>query len=1043
MYQKLTANMNFAQRELEVLDFWKENHIFEKTAELRKDCPPFSFYDGPPTANGMPHIGHVETRAIKDLIPRHRTMKGYNVLRKAGWDTHGLPVELEVEKKLGITGKPDIVKYGIEPFIKQCKESVWKYKSEWEEMSERVGYWVDMEDPYVTYTNDYIESEWWALKQIWDKGLIYKGHKVVPYCPRCGTPLSSHEVAQGYEEVTETSVFVKFKVKEKDQYILAWTTTPWTLPSNVALAVNAVNDYALVEREGEQYIRAKALLETALKAPYKVLDTFPGSSLVGVEYDNLFGFYESEKKSCYVVSADFVSLEDGTGVVHIAPAFGEDDAEVGRIYDLPFVQLIDAQGNFTPEAKPWAGIFAKDADPLIIRHMADNKTLYKSLKFTHSYPFCWRCHTPLLYYARETWFIKMTAVRDELVANNKTVTWLPENIGTNRFGKFIEDVRDWSLSRERFWGTPLPVWECSCGHKELIGSIEELKNRSVEPLGDIELHKPYIDEVKIKCPKCGQLMNRVPEVIDCWFDSGCMPFAQWHYPFENKETFAKYFPADFISEAIDQTRGWFYSLIAISTLVFGCSPYKAVIVMGHVLDKDGNKMSKHLGNTVDPKTVLSNQGADAARWHFYNSSAPWLPSRFYDDPVNDAQRKVMGTFWNACAFYVLYAEIDQFNPFASDVDFKSSSALTVMDRWILSRLNTLIETVDTNLDKYEITDSTRAFALFIEDLSNWYIRRGRERYWVSGMPEDKAVAYLVLHHVLVETAKLMAPFTPFLSESVYRALVATIDPKAPESVHLCDYPKADKSFIDPALETSMGQVLSIVVLGRAARNEAAIKNRQPLANMYAISNATPLDPDYVEIIKNELNVKQISFAADAEEFYSYSFKPQLRALGPKFGKLVPKIGQALQASDGNQLMKSLKQDGSIQLQVEGQQISLTEPDVLISSSWKEGFAAASDKGLTVVLDTTLTDALKEEGFVREIVSKIQTMRKEAGFEVTDRITVLYQASPVLTKVFQNNSAEISSDVLALSISGAEGDLPGYSKDWILNGESAKLSVQKG
>ncbi|MDR1558344.1 MAG: isoleucine--tRNA ligase [Clostridiales bacterium] len=1039
MYDKVDADMNFVKRETEVLAYWKENKIFEKSVRLRENGPPFTFYDGPPTANGRPHIGHVETRAIKDLIPRYRAMKGYNTLRKAGWDTHGLPVELEVEKALGISGKPEIEKYGVEPFIQQCKESVWKYKNEWEEMSDRVAFWADMDEPYVTYHNSYIESEWWALKQIWEKGLLYKGHKILPYCPRCGTSLSSHEVAQGYKDVRETSVFAKFKVKGEDTFILAWTTTPWTLPSNVALAVNAKEEYCRVKQGSEVYIMAKALVSDLLKEDFDVIETFPGASIEGMEYENLFGFYESDKKHCYVVCDNYVTLNEGTGVVHIAPAFGEDDSRLGKIYDLPFIQLVNAQGLFTESVKPWAGVFVKEADPLIIKYMKETGKLFRAMDFEHSYPFCWRCDTPLLYYARDAWFIKMTALRDELLANNDAVNWMPDNIKTGRFGDFLANVVDWNLSRERYWGTPLPVWECELGHRHVVGGIEELRELSPETPADIELHKPYIDSVTFNCPECGGVMRRVPEVIDCWFDSGAMPFAQWHYPFENKEKFEKFFPADFISEALDQTRGWFYSLIAIGTLVFGTSPFKNCIVMGLVMDKDGVKMSKHKGNVVDPWSVLNKQGADASRWYFYSSSAPWLPSRFHDDALNEAQRKFMGTFWNTYAFYVLYAEIDQFNPAEYSLEYDK---LSLMDKWVLSRLHSLIREVDENLEHYEITDSARALNNFVDELSNWYVRRGRERYWGNDMSRDKINAYMTLYHVLVNLAKICAPFIPFMTEAIYLNLVKNLEPQARESVHLTDFPRFNPDWINADLEANMDRVLRIVTLGRAARNEAAIKNRQPLARMYVKSEQKPSE-EFNGIILNELNVKEIEYTDDVDAFTAYSIKPELRSLGRKYGKQLPAISRALAAADGNALMKSLKQ-GNIILNVDGQVIELQESELLISAARREGFSSANDRGVNVVLSVTLTPELINEGLSREIISKVQTMRREAGFEVTDRIRLFYKCGEKLSAVFELIGGQIAEDVLANEITlladdGIDGT---YIKEWNINGEYARLGVRR-
>lgn len=1037
MYDKVSTNLNFVEREKEILGFWKENDIFGESIKARENCPVFTFYDGPPTANGKPHIGHILTRVIKDLIPRYKTMKGYKVLRKAGWDTHGLPVELEVEKQLGISGKPQIEDYGVEPFIKKCKDSVFTYESLWRNMSDRVGYWADMDNPYVTYHNDYIESVWWALKQIWDKGLLYKGHKIVPYCPRCGTALSSHEVAQGYKNVKETSCICRFKVKDEDNtYFLAWTTTPWTLPSNVALCVNGAENYTKVKaNDGRIYIMAEALLDEILKDGYEVVQTYKGQDLVGKEYEPLFNYAKPDKK-CYFVTADsYVTLTDGTGIVHIAPAFGEDDAKVGRNYELPFVQLVNDQGCFIEEVEGLAGVFVKDGDKEILKRLEESGKLFAAIPFEHDYPFCWRCDTPLLYYARDTWFIAMTKVREQLLKNNNTVNWMPENIKTGRFGNFLENVIDWGLSRERYWGTPLPIWECDCGYKHTIGSIAELKEMSDNCPDNIELHKPYIDAVELNCPKCGGKMHRVSEVIDCWFDSGSMPFAQWHYPFENKEIFDENYPADFISEAIDQTRGWFYTLMAISTLIFDKSPYKNVIVLGHVQDKDGRKMSKHLGNVVDPWTVLDNQGADAVRWYFYANSAPWLPNRFDDKAVNEYQRKFMGTLWNTYAFYVLYANIDNFNPMDYKLEYNK---LAPMDKWILSKLNSLVKFVDKSLENYKITESARAMADFVDELSNWYVRRSRERFWGKDMPQDKVNAYMTLYTVLTTMAKLSAPFTPFMAESIYQNLVVNVDKNAPKSVHLCDFPVANDDMIDDKLEVNMELVLSIVVAGRAARNTSGIKNRQPIGNMYVQSDRK-LDAEYFDIILDELNVKNMEFVDDASKFTSYSFKPQLRTLGRKYGKLVPAIGEYLKNGDGNALMNELNANGVIKFNIDGTDVELGEEDVLTETAQADGFVAESDKTTTVVLSTTLTPELIEEGFVRELVSKIQTMRKDSGFEVLDRIKVYYSGNDTIAKVFADNKDSIATDVLADDICEGTSDI---SKEWNINGEKVVLSVEK-
>jgi len=1039
VYDKVTTNLNFVEREKEILEFWNKNDIFGKSIKSRENSPVFTFYDGPPTANGKPHIGHILTRVVKDLIPRYKTMKGFKVLRKAGWDTHGLPVELEIEKELGISGKPQIENYGVEPFIKKCKNSVFKYESLWREMSDRVGFWADMDNPYVTYHNEYIESVWWALKQIWEKELLYKGHKIVPYCPRCGTALSSHEVAQGYRDVKEKSVIAKFKLKNKNnEYFLAWTTTPWTLPSNVALCVNADEDYSKVKAEsGEIYIMANALIDNVLgESKFDIIETCKGLDFEKTEYEPLFDYVKTDKKAFYIVCDSYVTLTEGTGIVHIAPAFGEDDARVGRKYDLPFVQFVDEQGKLTKETE-FEGIFVKDADPLIIKKLKERHKLFAAINFEHSYPFCWRCDTPLIYYARDTWFIEMTKVRDMLIANNQTVNWLPENIKNGRFGNFLENVIDWGLSRERYWGTPLPIWECECGHRHVIGSIEELKSMSNNCPDDIELHKPYIDNVFLNCPKCGKKMKRVSEVIDCWFDSGSMPFAQWHYPFENKEIFNENFPADFISEAIDQTRGWFYTLMAISTLIFNKAPYKNVIVLGHVQDKEGRKMSKHTGNVVDPWEILDKQGADAIRWYFYTNSSPWLPNRFYEEAVNEGQRKFMGTFWNTYAFFVLYANIDNFNP--NDYKFEYDK-LSPMDKWILSKLNTLIKYVDENLNNYKLTEPARAMSDFVDELSNWYVRRSRERFWGKDMPQDKVNAYMTLYTVLTTLCKLSAPFVPFMSESIYQNIVRNVYEDVPVSVHLCDFPKADSNYIDKELEKNMDLVLSVVVAGRAARNTANIKNRQPIGNMY-IKTENTLSEMYLEVIKEELNIKSIQFKDDLSSFTSYSFKPQLRTLGKKYGKLIPKIGQYLKDSNGNILMSELKTNGFVKFSIDENDIELSEDDLLIETIQTEGFVSESDKNITVVIDTNLTNELIEEGFVREIISKVQTMRKEAGFEVLDRIILSYSENKKIADILQRNSQQIKTDVLAEKIK-AEIPNDGYTKQWNINGELVEFNVLK-
>lgn len=1035
MYNKVPTDLKFVEREKEVEKFWEDEEIFEKSIEDRKDSPTYMFYDGPPTANGKPHIGHVLTRVIKDMIPRYRTMKGYKVPRKAGWDTHGLPVELEVEKKLGLDGKEQIEAYGLEPFIKECKESVWKYKGMWEEFSGVVGFWADMENPYVTYENNFIESEWWALKQIWDKGLLYKGFKVVPYCPRCGTPLSSHEVAQGYKDVKEKSAIVKFKVKGEDAYFLAWTTTPWTLPSNVALCVNPVETYVRVRKEGTTYIMAEALVEKVLESDFEILDRFDGKSLEYKEYEPLFDFVDPKKKAWFVTCDDYVTLTDGTGIVHIAPAFGEDDSRIGRKYDLPFIQLVNSKGEMTKETK-WEGVFVKKADPLVLKDLKENGKLFVAPTFEHSYPHCWRCDTPLIYYARESWYIKMTEVKDDLIRNNQTINWIPESIGKGRFGDWLENVQDWAISRNRYWGTPLNVWQCSCGAMHSIGSIEELKSMSENCPEHIELHRPFIDAVTIKCPECGGQMKRVPEVIDCWFDSGSMPFAQHHYPFENKEVFEQQFPADFISEAVDQTRGWFYSLLAVSTLIFNKAPYKNVIVLGHVQDENGQKMSKSKGNAVDPMDALREYGADAIRWYFYINSAPWLPNRFYGKAVQEGQRKFMGTLWNTYAFYVLYAEIDQFDPTKHKLEYDQ---LTVMDKWLMSKLNSLIKEVDEDLANYKVTEAARALQVFTDEMSNWYVRRCRDRFWAKGMEQDKVSAYMTLYTALVTLSKLAAPMIPFMTEQIYQNLVRNVDKSAPESIHLCDYPQVNEQLIDKKLEVDMDEVLDIVVLGRAARNEANIKNRQPIADMYVKSDNV-LDKFYTDIIKDELNVKQVSFRDDVEDFVNYTFKPQLKTVGPKYGKQLGKIKEALAHLDGPAAMKKLKSDGALEFDFDGEKISLTMDDLLIETAKSENFVSQEDNQVTVVLDIRLTSELIEEGFVREIISKVQTMRKEAGFEVTDHIILSQSDNDKLAEIIKANVDQVKSETLADDI--VFGSVSGYNKHWNLNGESVLLGVEK-
>ena len=1037
MYDKVSTDLSFVDREKEVVEFWKKNNIFEKSMENRKDGENYTFFDGPPTANGRPHIGHVLTRVIKDMIPRYRTMKGYHVLRKAGWDTHGLPVELEVEKSLGISGKPQIEDYGIEDFVKKCKDSVFTYQSEWEEMSDRVGFWADMNNPYVTYHNDYIESVWWALKQIWDKKLLYKGHKIMPYCPRCGTSLSSHEVAQGYKDVKENSLIAKFRVKGmENEYLLAWTTTPWTLPANVGLCVNPSETYVKIETEGEKYILAKALLDSVIKTEYTILSECIGTELCGTEYEPLYTFLEPEGgKKNIVVADNYVTMSDGTGIVHIAPAFGEDDSRVCKENGMAFVNHVNTQGKFVEATGEWAGLFVKDTDKLVIRDLKDRGLLFEVIPFEHSYPFCWRCDTPLLYYACDTWFIKMSAVRDRLLANNDTVNWMPDNIKHGRFGNFLENVIDWGLSRSRYWGTPLPIWECSCGHRECIGSIAELKEKGINVPDDIELHKPYVDNVHLKCEKCGGEMKRVSEVIDCWFDSGSMPFAQWHYPFGNEELFKQNFPADFISEAIDQTRGWFYTLIAISTLLFDKSPYKNVIVLGHVQDKNGQKMSKHKGNVVNPWDVLNKQGADAARWYFYSNSAPWLPNRFFDEAVSEAQRKFLGTLWNTYAFYVLYANIDNFDPTKYTLE---KSKLTLLDKWILSKLNGVIRTVDKNLEEYKITESARAIQEFTDELSNWYVRRSRERFWVSELTEDKICAYMTLYTVLVEFSKVCAPFVPFMTEMIYRNLVLNVDKNAPESIHLCDFPKADPELDFAEIEADMDAARRVVILGRACRNAANIKNRQPIAKIY-VQTSDEIGGVYRDIILDELNVKEIEITDNASGFISYNFKPQLKTMGPKYGKLVRPIFDEVNKLDGAEVMAKLNGGETICLTVDGADVEIGKDDVLVETLQKDGFVSDSDAVYTVVLDTNLTPELIEEGFVREILSKIQTMRKDSGFEVQDNIKVGFCGSDSIAEIIENNKAEISAQALAVSIDRAGvGDM----KEWNINGEKVSIGIVK-
>ena len=1052
MYNKVDTNMNFVEREKATEQFWKENDIFRKSMDSRKEGPTYTFYDGPPTANGKPHIGHVLTRVIKDMIPRYRTMKGYYVPRKAGWDTHGLPVELEVEKLLGLNGKEQIEEYGMEPFIKKCKESVWKYKGMWEDFSGTVGFWADMDDPYVTYDDNFIESEWWALKEIWDKKLLYKGFKIVPYCPRCGTPLSSQEVAQGYKTVKERSAVVRFKVVGEDAYFLAWTTTPWTLPSNVALCVNPDETYCKVKAaDGFTYYMAEALLDKVLgdlgneaegvKA-YEVLETYKGIDLERKEYEPLFDFADEiiekqHKKAHYITCDSYVTMTDGTGIVHIAPAFGEDDAQVGRNYDLPFVQLVNGKGELT-ENTPYAGVFVKKADPMVLQDLEDKGLLFDAPKFEHEYPHCWRCDTPLIYYARESWFIKMTEVRDDLVRNNNTVNWIPESIGTGRFGNWLENIQDWGISRNRYWGTPLNIWECEdCGHQLSVGSRQELADLSGDPeAAKVELHRPYIDEVTITCPCCGKTMHRVPEVIDCWFDSGAMPFAQHHYPFENKDLFEQQFPAQFISEAVDQTRGWFYSLMAESTLLFNKAPYENVIVLGHVQDENGQKMSKSKGNAVDPFDALEKYGADAIRWYFYINSAPWLPNRFHGKAVQEGQRKFMGTLWNTYAFFVLYANIDEFDASKYTLDYEK---LPVMDKWLLSKLNTLVRTVDDNLENYRIPEAARALDDFVDEMSNWYVRRSRERFWAKGMEQDKINAYMTLYTALVTVAKVAAPMIPFMAEDIYRNLVCSVDAAAPESVHLCDFPAANPAWIDADLEKNMDEVLKIVVLGRACRNSANIKNRQPIGTMY-VKAESELSDFYTEIIEDELNVKKVVFTDDVSTYTDYTFKPQLRTVGPKYGKYLGQIQQALAQLNGNEAMVALKQTGQLVLDSISSDIVLSEEDLLITMTQMEGYQTEGDNYVTVVLDTNLTDELIEEGFVREIISKIQTMRKEAGFEVMDRIDISYIADGKVADIFTKYGDNIRNEVLGDTIT--VGAVSGFEKEWNINGEKVVLGVQK-
>ncbi len=1049
MYQKVDTNLNFVDREKKVEQFWKENKIFEKSMDSRKEGETYTFYDGPPTANGKPHIGHVLTRVIKDMIPRYRTMKGCMVPRKAGWDTHGLPVELEVEKKLGLDGKEQIEAYGMEPFIQQCKESVWKYKGMWEDFSSTVGFWADMDHPYVTYDDNYIESEWWALKEIWNKNLLYKGFKIVTYCPRCGTPLSAQEVSQGYKTVKERSAIVRFKVVGEEAYFLAWTTTPWTLPSNLALCVNPDETYCKVKAaDGYTYYLAEALMDKVLgklakedEKAYEILETYKGKDLEYKEYEPLWectreAAAKQKKKAHFVVCDSYVTMSDGTGIVHIAPAFGEDDNRVGRDYNLPFVQFVDGQGNMAKET-PYAGVFVKKADPLVLVDLDKEGKLFDAPKFEHDYPHCWRCDTPLIYYARESWFIKMTAVKEDLIRNNNTINWIPENIGKGRFGDWLENVQDWGISRNRYWGTPLNIWQCECGHMHSVGSRQELFEMSGdEKAKTVELHRPYIDEITLKCPECGGTMHRVPEVIDCWFDSGAMPFAQHHYPFENQDLFEQQFPADFISEAVDQTRGWFYSLLAESTLLFNKAPYRNVIVLGHVQDENGQKMSKSKGNAVDPFDALEKYGADAIRWYFYINSAPWLPNRFHGKAVVEGQRKFMSTLWNTYAFFVLYANIDEFDPTKYNLDYDS---LPVMDKWLLSKLNSVVKAVDENLASYKIPESARALQEFVDEMSNWYVRRSRERFWAKGMEQDKINAYMTLYTALVTISKAAAPMIPFMTEDMYQNLVRSVDPSAPESIHLCDFPQVKEEWINKELEDDMEALLKVVVLGRAARNTANIKNRQPIGTMF-VKAEKEMDQFYTDIIADELNVKEVKFAKDVESFISYSFKPQLRTVGPKYGKLLNGIRTALTELNGTEAMKELKETGLLTLDIDGNKVELAEEDLLIETAQTEGYVTETDGDTSVVLDTNLTPELIEEGFVREIISKIQTMRKEAGFEVMDKIHVYAKDNQRIMDIMENHRDEIMSEVLAEEITLNETD--GYVKEWSINKENVVLGVTR-
>ena len=1034
MYKKIDSTRSFVDMEKDVLKLWQERDVIQKNFDLNEDGKYFTFYDGPPTANGKPHIGHVLTRVMKDLIPRYKVMKGYKVLRKAGWDTHGLPVELEIEKKLGISGKQEIENYGVEKFIHQCKDSVFTYSTMWKDMSEKIGFWVDMDSPYVTYHNDYIESVWWALSQMWNKNLLYKGHKVLPYCPRCGTSLSSHEVAQGYKDVKESTAVTKFKVKgEENKYILAWTTTPWTLPSNVALTINKKYDYIEAKVGEEYYILAKELLHSVFgDTEYEIVKEFKGEDILGLEYEQLFKFHTPEEKAFFVIHGDFVTLTDGTGIVHTAPAYGEDDNIVCKAHNLPLINLVDAEGKFVDCVEPWKGLFVKKADPKILEYMKEHGMLFKSEKFTHSYPHCWRCDTPLLYYPKESWFVRMTSLKENLLENNNKINWYPDNIRTGRFGKFLENVIDWGISRDRYWGTPLPIWECDCGHKDCIGSIEDLKKKGMDVPENIELHKPYIDKVHLKCEKCGGEMKRTHEVIDCWFDSGSMPFAQYHYPFENKELFEANFPAQFISEAVDQTRGWFYTLLAISTSIFERNPFENCVVLGHVLDKQGIKMSKHKGNVVDPFDVIESQGADSTRWHFYTASAPWLPTRFSKDDVAEAQRKFLSTLWNVYSFYVLYAEIDEFNP-TDYAEFKSEN---VMDKWIISKLNTLVKTVDEDLENYKITQAALAIEDFVDELSNWYVRRNRSRYWSESLTEDKIGAYMTLYKVLVTLCKVSAPFVPFITEEMYQNLVVSFDDKAPESIHLCNWPEYDVELVDEKLEKEMDMAYSIVKLGRSARNGANIKNRQPLSKM--LISTTSLPEYYGDIIKDELNIKSVEFGSDLSQYVNFEIKPNLPVLGKAYGKLIPGIRKEIAQRNQMELAQTIQNGGVVSINVSGSEIVLNGENLLVTMQGLQGFAFSGEGEIGVVLDTTITEELKEEGHLREIISKIQNMRKESGFEVADKIKLYVAKNDMLLQIVKKFEGTIKRETLALEVLyNEEFNYNGFN----INGEELDMAVE--